>query len=271
MLILIYFFIFLFGLAVGSFLNSVIYRLERGESFFFARSYCPACQHILTWKDLIPVFSFIFLKGKCRYCQQKISWQYPLVELATAFIFSLIFFQNYITLYSSIWKVAFYWIFSSFLIVIFVYDLKHYIIPDRVIYPALGITFLYQIISNFQFPISITSFQFLLTNLYLPFLSALGAAIFFLIIILISHGQWLGIGDLKLAFLMGLFLSFPNILVALFSAFFLGAIIGIGLIIARKKTMKSPLPFGPFLVTGTFTAFFWTEKIINWYFHLFRL
>ena len=85
--ILIYFFIFLFGLAVGSFLNCVIYRLERGESFFSGRSYCPHCQHVLNWQDLIPVFSFLILKGKCRYCSQKFSWQYPLVELATALLF----------------------------------------------------------------------------------------------------------------------------------------------------------------------------------------
>jgi len=88
-------FIFLFGLAVGSFLNSVIYRLQTGvphQLFFksgggFERSYCPRCQHTLNWQDLIPVLSFLILKGRCRYCQKPISLQYPLVELLTGLIF----------------------------------------------------------------------------------------------------------------------------------------------------------------------------------------
>lgn len=273
--ILICFFIFLSGLAVGSFLNCVIHRLEisylrggRGRLFpaglLKARSYCPNCKHILSWSDLIPLFSFLILKGKCRYCSQKISWQYPIVELTTGILFLLI-----IAMYSNNYASSVYLLLiSCFLIVIFVYDLKHYIIPDKVVYPAIVIAFLYQIVFNFQLPISITNFQFLITNFYPPFLSALGVATFFLLIVLISKGRWIGIGDIKLAFLMGLFLGFPNILVALFLAFFFGAIIGIGLIMAGKKTLKSELPFGPFLVTGTFLALFWGHQIINWYLNL---
>jgi len=90
-------------------------------------------------------------------------------------------------------------------------------------------------------------------------------------IVLISRGKWLGVGDIKLAFLMGLFLGFPNILLALFLAFLIGAIIGIGLIVAGKKTLKSEVPFGPFLVTGTFLALFWGEKLINYYLNFFNL
>jgi leader peptidase (prepilin peptidase)/N-methyltransferase len=96
-------------------------------------------------------------------------------------------------------------------------------------------------------------------------LSALGAAGFFLVIFLISRGKWLGFGDVKLVFLMGLFLGFPKILVALFFAYLIGAIIGIGLVLAKKKTLKSEVPFGPFLVTGTFIALFFGSQLINWY------
>ena len=102
-------------------------------------------------------------------------------------------------------------------------------------------------------------------------MSAFGAAIFFLTIVLISRGKAMGIGDIKLAFFMGLFLGFPNILVALFLAFLIGAIIGVGLILAKRKTLKSEVPFGPFLVTGIFIALFWGEKMIGWYFDLFNL
>ena len=269
MAFLIYFSIFLFGLATGSFLNCVIYRLEKEEGFLKGRSFCPNCKHILSWQDLIPLLSFLILKGKCRYCQKSISFQYPMVEISTATIFLIIFifftpldsfisngisflifnFQNLIT-------TIFYFLFSSFFIVIFVYDLKHYIIPDKIIYPAIVIAGIF----NFQFLISK---QFLIFNYLI--LSAVGAAAFFLLIVLISRGRWMGVGDIKLAFLMGLVLGWPNILVALFSAFLIGAIIGIGLMILGKKTLKSEVPFGPFLVTGTFLALFWGQEIVNFY------
>lgn len=256
-----YFIIFLFGLIVGSFLNCIIYRLEKGESFLKGRSYCPHCKHILTWLDLIPIFSYLILKGRCRYCQEKISLQYPLVELSTGILFLLIYSADRgSTSICSLGYVCFYWVLTAFLIIIFVYDLKHYIIPDKVVYPAIAIALIF----NLQFLISN---QFLIFNYSI--LSAIGVASFFLLIVLISKGQWMGIGDIKLAFLMGLFLGFPNILVALFLTFFLGAIIGLGLIIVGKKTLKSEVPFGPFLVTGTFLAMFWGEKMIQWYLNLF--
>ncbi len=248
-------FIFLFGLSVGSFLNSLIYRLETNENFLIERSHCPKCGHILSWQDLIPLLSFILLKGKCRYCHQKISWQYPLVELATAILFVLTLYYTIYDLRFTIYQLTI----TSFLIVIFVYDLKHYLIPDEIIYPAIIIALIF-------------NFQFLIFNQFPIFksliLSAIGAAVFFLIIVLISRGKWMGVGDIKLAILMGLFLGFPKILVALFSAFLIGAIIGIGLIILGKKTLKSEVPFGPFLATGTFIAMFWGEKLINCYLNI---
>ncbi len=256
--------IFIFGLVVGSFLNCVIYRLalpkgrpRRKASFLRGRSYCPHCKHILHTRDLIPVLSFIILGGKCRYCRKKISWQYPLVEIATGLLFVLILSfsaeggQNLL-------DICFLFLVSCFLIVIFVYDLKHFIIPDKIIYPAIGIALIYnfyQLLTT-HYPLSTV-----LNNLY----AAFGAAVFFLAIVLVSRGKWMGLGDVKLSFLMGLFLGFPNILIALFFAFLIGAIIGVGLILAKRKTLKSEVPFGPFLVTGTFIALFWGPTIIDWY------
>ena len=272
---LIYFFIFLFGLAVGSFLNCIIYRLEEGESFLRGRSFCPHCGHILSFGDLIPVLSFLILKGKCRYCSQKISLQYPLVELATVIIF-LTLYYNFFTMVNLL-QFIFLLAISCFLIIIFVYDLKHYIIPDKIIYPAIAIALIYQLfriwnlhplcgypVSNFAphfFKSGGSNFR-MLAN---PLLSAILAGLFFLIIVLISRGKWMGVGDIKLAFLIGLILGFPKILVALFLAFLIGAIIGLGLVISGKKTLKSEVPFGPFLVSGTFIALFWGQSLINWY------
>jgi prepilin signal peptidase PulO-like enzyme (type II secretory pathway) len=250
-------FIFLFGLIVGSFLNCVIYRLEKKESFLKGRSYCPNCKHKLSWQDLIPILSFLELKGKCRYCRGKISWQYPLVELATGILFVLAFniaFPNFLLS-------IFYFLISSFLIIIFVYDLKYYIIPDEIVFSAIPIAFLFNFYQYFQ----TKNLQFTILN---PIYSALGASAFFLAIFLISRGKWLGFGDVKLALFMGLFLGFPNIMVALFFSYLIGAIIGVGLILTGKKGLKSEVPFGPFLVTGTFIAFFWGVGIINWYLNL---
>lgn len=255
MTFLIYFLIFLFGLAVGSFLNSVIYRLEKGESPFQGRSYCPRCRHQLNWPDLIPLLSFLILRGKCRYCRKPISWQYPLVEIATATIFLLVSLTI-----SNIYTGVYLLLTSSFLIAIFVYDLKHYIIPDKIIYPAIILVFFYQLFGIWN-----------LGNWNLSGIWNLGfgllPSLFFLAIILFSQGQWMGLGDFKLAVFMGLFLGWPNILVALFLAFLSGAIIGIGLIILKKKTLKSEVPFGPFLVAGTFVALFWGQSLVNCYFN----
>lgn len=252
--VLFYLPISILGLFFGSFLNCVIYRLENSKSFLKGRSFCPSCSHTLSCYDLIPVLSFLFLRGKCRYCKKKISWQYPLVELGTALVFLLTF------IYFSLSSLFFLLLASCFLIIVFVFDLKHYIIPDRVIYPAILIALFYRL---FEIVIGSGSYYY--------FLAGMGAALFFLLIVLISKGKGMGIGDIKLALFMGFLTGYPNILLALFLAFLIGAIIGIGLILAKKKEMKSEVPFGPFLVIGTFIALFWGDILINWYLNFFNL
>jgi prepilin signal peptidase PulO-like enzyme (type II secretory pathway) len=260
--------IFTLGLIVGSFLNCIIYRLQTNESFLKGRSFCPNCKHTLSWQDLIPVFSFIILRGECRYCKKPISWQYPLVELATGILFVLNFWylSFRFDLIFGFWILNFiyYLIISCFLILIFVYDLKHYIIPDKIIFPTIIINLLYNV---FYSLFIINNSKFLIQSL----LSAFGAAVFFLLIVLISRGRWMGAGDIKLAFFMGLFLGWPKILIALFLSFFIGAIIGLGLIAAGKKKMNSEVPFGPFLVIGTFLAMFFGQQIVSWYLTLFLI
>jgi len=244
----LFFIVLLFGLTAGSFLNCVVYRLENNQSFLTGRSFCPKCKHVLAWYDLMPVLSFLLLGGKCRHCQKKISFQYPLVEIAVALLFLAIFYYR---------LPVFSYFLSLFLIVIFIYDLKHYLILDKVIYPAIGLTLIYDLL-RFD----------LFTNWNL-LISAIGASGFFLLIVLASRGKWMGVGDIKLAFLMGLILGWPNILVALFFAFLSGATIGVGLVLARRKSFKSEVPFGPFLVSGTLAAMFYGQGLINWYLSLF--
>jgi leader peptidase (prepilin peptidase)/N-methyltransferase len=261
--------IFVLGLTVGSFLNCLIYRLTL-PSFSLKnlgglknRSFCPHCKHTLSWPDLIPIFSFIILRGRCRYCHQKISWQYPLIELTTGILFVLIWMKFFAMV--NFINIFFYLLISCFLIIIFVYDLKHYIIPDKIIYLAIVIAFFYQLFKNLEFGIQ----KWELENLASPFLSAFLASAFFLLIVLISQGKWMGLGDVKLVFFLGLFLGWPNILVALFLAFFVGAIVGLILIALGIKSLKSEVPFGPFLVSGTFLAIFFGQQLINRYLSLF--
>ncbi|MSU60548.1 MAG: prepilin peptidase [Candidatus Staskawiczbacteria bacterium] len=274
--------VLLFGLIIGSFLNVVILRLEKSEKLG-GRSYCPHCKHSLMWMDLIPVFSFLFLRAKCRYCSQEISWQYPLVEVVTGLIFLLVF--NFSGLAwndppDDFLKLIFWFYIASVLIVIFVYDLKHYLIPDKILFPAIIIAFLCRILEFFYVEIldEYKPFSQILRSFgefgSLPplayyLLATIIASGFFLCIYMVSKGKWMGFGDVKLAILLGLILGFPNILAGLFLAFFSGAIIGVALMLIDKKGLKSELPFAPFLILGTFLAMFWGQQLINWYTGLF--
>jgi len=249
-----YIFVGILGVCVGSFLNCAIYRLETKKTLK-GRSFCPKCKKQLEWWDLVPVFSFLVLKGKCRNCKKKISWQYPIVETLTAVIFLLIFStQGELVSVWNFLNLGFWFYVASVLIVIFVYDFKHYEIPDKVLFPAIAITFLYDL--------------FLTGNISNFLLAGLIGFVFFFSIFFVSKGNWMGFGDVKFAILMGLLLGVSNILLALFLAFFFGAIIGIILMMFEKKGFKSEIPFGPFLVFGTFLALFWGPEIINWYFNL---
>jgi len=187
--------VFIFGLIIGSFLNAVIYRLsEKDESVPKGRSYCPQCKHTLTWEDLIPLLSFFLLHGRCRYCKKRISWQYPLVEMFTGLVFLSIFNFTYVT-----FETLYLFIIASLLIVLFVYDLKHYILPDKILFSALIVSGIWYVVSGI-----------ILSTLY----AAFGAALFFFALFALSKGRAMGFGDVKLALFMGLFLGWPNILVA---------------------------------------------------------
>jgi leader peptidase (prepilin peptidase) / N-methyltransferase len=245
------FFFLLFGTSVGSFLNCLIYRLSVNEKPE-GRSYCPKCKHQLSYKDLVPVFSYIFLLGKCRYCKKKISLEYPIVELLTGIFFLSIFLTAGIS-----FEMIYLLIVAFFLILIFVYDLKHYIIPDFSTFSLIGVSLGYLLY------ISILENNLFL--LYSSLLSAFFVFFFFFSLFYFTKGKGMGFGDVKFVIFMGLFLGFPKIIIGLFLSFFLGAIIGIGLILMKRKKMKSQLPFAPFLIIGTVIAYFYGERIIDIY------
>jgi len=267
--------IFILGLAVGSFLNVIICRLATGEAIVRSRSHCPKCRQVLPWQDLAPLFSFCWLRGRCRFCGQKISWQYPLVETATGLLFLLIFnwqwaiinqfsITNWVNLFFTIYIVC-------SLVVIFVYDLRHYIIPDKIIFPAIIFSVVFRIFEVLDFGhwnlFGIWDLGFgPWRQFFVYFVSAIAAAAFFAAIVLATRGKGMGLGDVKLALLMGLVLGWPDILMALFLAFFFGALVGIFLIIVGRKQLKSAIPFGPFLVVATAIVMFFGQQTIDWCF-----
>jgi leader peptidase (prepilin peptidase) / N-methyltransferase len=250
-IIMIYALVVILGLVIGSFLNVVIYRLHKGVSFVAGRSYCPFCKHDLSFWDLIPVFSYIFLRAKCHYCRKPISWQYPLVEASTAISFALLLSRFGLT------PTFFtYIVFTCFLIIIFTYDLRYYLILDRVSIPAMVVATLLSL-----FVLKISAVHLLI--------GALIGGGFFLLQFLISRGKWIGGGDIRLGAVMGLMLGYRSLIIALVLAYILGSMVGIGLIIFGKKGWKSQVPFGTFLSVATFCAFIFGTTVVDYYVRLF--
>ncbi|MCL5071869.1 MAG: prepilin peptidase [Actinobacteria bacterium] len=245
-------------------------RIPKKQNAIKGRSRCDKCKKELGILDLIPILSFIFLRGKCRYCHTRLPYFYPIIELSTGILFVLtyifvisnfkflisnefLFFNSLIINPLSLITILYYLFIVSSFIVIFFTDLKYGIIPDKIVFPVVLITFLW-LIANRQSPIA--------NHL----LSGLGAFLFFVIIsylfYLLTKKQSMGGGDIKLSFLLGLFLGFPGILIALYLAFLTGGIIAIILIIWKKKAfLKDTLPFGPFLITGAIISLFFGNYI----------
>jgi leader peptidase (prepilin peptidase)/N-methyltransferase len=242
---------FIFGLAVGSFLNCLVYRLNKGLSPVRGRSFCPKCKHQLAWKDNLPLISFIVLKGRCRHCHSPISWQYPLVELATGMLAVLTVRYTLYPINSGFLTAIYYLLITYALIAIFVSDLRYGTIPDEVVFPAIGLVFLYSVFS-------------LQSSVFSPILSSLGAAGFFLALVAVTRGRGMGMGDVKLAGLMGLVLGWPKIVAALYLAFLTGAFAGVILILIGKKRLGEHIPFGPFLASTTWIVIFWGDQILSW-------
>ncbi|TSC91489.1 MAG: leader peptidase (prepilin peptidase) / N-methyltransferase [Candidatus Berkelbacteria bacterium Licking1014_96] len=254
--IIIYIVAFIFGAIIGSFLNVVIFRLkinkdDKAKINLRGRSKCPHCQKTLDAFELIPILSYFVLGGKCRGCKKPISYQYPLVEFISALLTVL---PIYLWGFSHIYIYLIIPIFYLF-IIIFFYDLKNFIIPDVLLVLLFLIILIFDIIKLGRSEIS-------LVNLFWGVIIGGGL---FLLLVIFSREKWMGWGDVKLGFLLGLLLGYPYIVVSLFLSFISGALVSIILIFAYGRKLKSQIPFAPFLILGAMIAIFWGEKIINWY------
>lgn len=270
----IFFFIFVLGAIVGSFLNVVALRYGTGIKATKGRSRCFSCGKTLYWSELVPIVSFAWLGGKCAGCKSKISWQYPVIEFLTGilflgtfavlyplFAFTPVYFLLSFVLISTIWSV---------LVVILIYDIKHKIIPDPFV-------LVFIIVSILKFVLDI----YFLGNYDIKsiFFDAIAGLIFFIPFFLlwfISKGKWIGLGDGKLSIGIGVFLGLSQGISAITVGFWSGAIFGILCIIFNKTrlanllflpvkrlTMKSEVPFAPFLIFGIIFAYFFNLDIFG--------
>ena len=243
----------IFGLIVGSFLNVIILRFDDLRTVFFTRSHCMHCKKEIAWYDLFPFFSYLLLAGKCRNCKTPISMQYPLVEVGTAILFGLLFWKFGLTL-----QFGFLLAITAILVIVFTYDILHYLIADILIWIAIGLWVVYLTLSYFFIDQSVVV---LLHSLY----GGLILGGFLALLVLISKEKWMGAGDIKLGFLLGAICAWPSVLVGLFATFMIGSIVGLILIGTKEKKMKDMIPFAPFMITGVYLAIFVGEKIVDWY------
>lgn len=242
--------VFLLGLCVGSFCNVLIYRIPRGEEFIRTPSHCMACGHRLKWYELIPVFSWLMQRGKCRRCGAKLSVQYPVVELLNGVLWLLVavlFRDDPLT-------VGLYCVLASMLLVLSVIDWREFIIPNGInlVIFLLGVIRLVTDLENWP--------------LYLIGMVSVSAV--FLLLHLLTGGNGMGMGDVKLVAAAGLLLGWPKMLLALIVGSLSGAVIH-SMRIRRGAERK--LAFGPYLAAGIYLAAVVGAPLIDAYLRLFAL
>jgi leader peptidase (prepilin peptidase)/N-methyltransferase len=231
------------GFCIGSFLNVVIYRLPRGESIATGRSHCTHCGKTIAWYDLFPLVSYLLLGGRCRYCKTAISWRYPLVEGLTAGLFLALYWHFGLTL-----TLVKYLFLAALLVAISFIDLEHFLIPNSLVLAGvvfgIGVAFIVRDLS-----------------IWSALLGAASCSGFLLLVSLISRGG-MGLGDVKLSLVTGLFLGWPLGPVGLLSGVCAGGLVGIVLLVTGIKGRKDPVPFGPFIALGAIVALFWGWQIL---------
>ena len=238
---MLYIAFFILGSLWGSFSNVCIYRLPNSGNVAKGRSFCPDCKNKIKWFDNIPFFSYLFLKGKCRQCSKPISFQYFIVELLTAISFVLIFHIYGISITTLLLLIL-----SIFFIIIFFIDLKHFIIPNVLTFPLMGIGFLKSFDPNLNQTIFPNYINSLIGGLF-------GYSIIWLIIFLyknIRKKEGMGLGDAKLMAVIGFWFGWISIPFTIFISSVVALIIVVPSLINQSRKMSSEIPFGPYIIIG---------------------
>lgn len=249
----------LVGLIVGSYLNVVIYRLPRGLSTVRPRSRCTGCGALIRPYDNVPVVSWLLLRGRCRACKTPISWRYPLIEAVTGALFVLGFLR-----FGPRVEALAAAVFCAAMVALAAIDVEHYILPDRITLPGVAVGLLFQPFVDWA-RIGPGARGALLGGLLG---ASLGAAILLAVWggwYLLRHEEGMGLGDVKMLAMIGAFLGWRGVLVALFFSALTGAVIGLLLMAWKGLEMKSKLPFGAFLALGGLIALFAGDFLIAAY------
>ena len=258
MFVLTLFYLFLVGAVMGSFAGAVAWRLAKRRDFVRERSECEHCHHVLAPKDLIPVYSWLSLKGKCRYCQKPFGTSALLLEVGLGFAFVVSF---------AVWPYGFEtigmalfitWLVSLVaLTILFVYDLRHYILPDVIVWP---LALLGAIMFVLRMLLQDTSIAWWILEAILALLPITGL---YGLLYAVSGGKWIGFGDVKLGIFMGLALGWQYALMALLIANYLGFFWVLPKLVRGKLNKTSHMPFGPFLIAATFISFLWGDVLVK--------
>ena len=248
---------FCFGAIIGSFLNVVALRYNTGRTLE-GRSSCFSCGHTLGVLDLIPIFSFFLSSGRCRYCGSTFSWQYPLGEGITGLLFLGVFFLHVPLSESVLLLLA-----LSLLMVIGIYDLRHKIIPDGLAYAFIGLSGIFLIADFHALSLHVPGIWDVLAG---PLLFAPFFTLWF-----VSKGRWIGLGDGKLSFGIGWMLGLSGGIAAVLMAFWIGAAVSLLVLLAQSRlfqrrarlTIKSEIPFAPFLIIGFLIALFFDVTFVS--------
>lgn len=243
--------IFIFGLIFGSFANVVIYRLPKGKSLVAPGSCCPACGKSILFYDNIPLLSFILLKGKCRFCHSKISSRYFLVELISGVLFFLVYQKFGFNINFFI-----YTLFAFALLIVGFIDIDTFLISDIIVLPMVALGLLFSLLFP-QMHYGLSRGESVLYSLsgivsgagLLVFLSVFGKMLF--------KKEAMGGGDVKLMAMIGAFLGWKSIFLAIFFASLFGTVISLSLIACKKKTIEDYVPFGPYLGLGALISLFY--------------
>jgi len=260
--------LFALGAAIGSFLNVIIYRSVHNMSWMVGRSKCESCSKHIHWYDNIPLLSYAILSGKCRFCKTPLSLSHPVIEFMTGSLFVWWFWMGSLffrlTLHPfSVIQPIFWLLVGLSLLIIFFADIRYMIIPDEVVVFLTVITLLYRILLTFFGLMQPIDFVWAI-------LGSVLVSGFFYSLWRVTKERGMGFGDVKFAIPFGLLLGWPNVFVGTFIAFVFGAVVGLGLMAAKKKTLGQAVPFGPFLVMATVATLVFGTSIWQWYIHLLR-
>ncbi len=260
---------FVYGLVIGSFLNVVIHRVPRHESIVRPRSRCPACGHQIAWYENIPVFSYLALRGRCRACQAPISPRYALVELLTGMVFAVL-----VLVFGLGLVFIKYAVFAGLMIALMFIDLEHRLLPDRLTFPGIATGLAFSIVVPVNDGIAGMLLPFApdwpwLLSLADSVLGAIaGGGLLWVIGELYYHlrkVEGMGLGDVKLMTVVGVFLGFKLALLTIFLGSLAGSLIGGLFMWLRGKDRAYELPFGTFLGLMAMVAAVWGKEIVHWY------